>query len=673
MAINFIDSNRIGNQDLTVAFNQGLSQTIEQVTQGADFKNLKKTERQDPISRALEAKNKGELGLDLLRDFFGHAGVLRAGFQGRRPNREAEKRAEEELKQLLGKKENFGDIVQLSRSVASGILSRLYADKNEARREIKSTADETEENTATSDSSFVRDGAGQKVTAAGKVTEHKRQGNDGSSWSDQTEEVESEGPIENLEDLKEIFKNILFRLEKNINLTEEVYKNNSEVISREGQKNPATSSEVVALLKEYAGLFMDYLISNDSQLYTKLKELEGQLRAAGVWEKEIINLQMAIRTSVRQKIASGIQKNLVGKYLTEGKAIDSSFYERAANDWIELGFYNQKLGGWDFGNYHQTLQGTADEMGHRALEEVADFLSHEFEKTLIGKVFTGADLKNDREIKDFLKLSQGTGFRPEEWLAEVWPQKRLHFGLNLVDAARLEQARHQVVAYDGDPLLYQNSFGGGDGRREEKFKRDYEVADREEKDVLIARLRALYLRRLLEPEVKTFFETLFELRKTRKGLLKLGLYTPLLDKQVKKEARLVARAKFLDELKDALLERATLYETKGTAFKSVEGRIKSVLKDCGRVGLEVTAKEFDELSDFSNRSMFEVGKQELESVYLQKQMRRDSKSLENKEKLILKLLERLSRESKINFDAPGLYRSWYDKYIEGRKVSIKGV
>lgn len=663
--INFIDN--LHRSDMSVPLNQGLSQAIDQILQHSDLKRIQRADREDAVSKALDGKSR-DVGISLLQDFFSKAGPAKMGFLPQRPRQEAERQLENELKQLLGKKENFNDSAQLTRSAATGLLQRMYTNKNEASRELKNLKNAgSDQKSDPQSEQAVTAGA---VGTAGKVAERDAKKNE-----NQPELPEDEAGLEKIfsdGNFREIFKLILARLAKTINLKGAgLNPVDGEGQTGTGKGAPISAREVIALLNEYAGLFLEYLLSNDSGLFQKLKNLEDKLRSLGVSLKEIIDLQLAIKNSVRKQITEGIRTNMVGRFLTENKAIDHALFERGAFDWIESAFYNNKLGSWDFGNYQTNLQNASDEMGQRALEEVAAFLSDELEKTIIQKVMAGDDLKNDKELKEFIKLSRGTGFDAEAWIKKAWPERRLHYGLNTVDLAKLENQKHQVVAFEGDPLLYQAGADADDKKHEEKFQKTYEVSDEEEKDILVSRLRALYLRRVTRAGgFKKFFETLFEIKQTKDKLYKLGLYTRELDEQIKKEARVVARTKFMEMLKDSLDERATLYEIQGTAYKSVEHKVKGILKNAARLGLNLTRREFGELVDTANRRMFEVGKQELENVYILKQTRPGSKFLENKEKLLLKLLERLAKESKIGFDAEALYALLGERYLDKNKISI---
>lgn len=662
MPINIIDNAH--HQEFNVAMNQGMSQALDQINQPSDLAKTKRSERKDAISEFLSTGNAKNATNTLLQNFFSRAGVEKAGFLTQRPNREAERRAQDELKQLLGQKESHQDMVELTRSAAAGLLGRMFADKNEAKRELKGQKNEAETN---------QTGIENTSGKVGKISERdgKKQGSGDSGQAQESGEFDT--ILEN-ENFKEIFYLILSKILKNVTLAGRLQNKDNQSGQEPAAKNEVgAAKEVVKLLNEYAGLFLEYLVSNDSEFFHKIKQLEGKLRQMGVLEKDLIDLQLAIKNQVREKISQGIKANMEGRFLTENKPIDNVSFERGAFDWIEAAFYNNKLGGWDFGNYQGNLQGVSDEMGQQALAEVAVFLSQELEKSIVKKVMAGEDFRNDQEIKEFIKLSRGTGFDAEKWLDHIWPSKKLHYGLNPVDLAKLEKKNHEVKAYEGDPLLYQNFSGGKDKKKEEKFKKNYFVHDDEDKDILVARLRALYLRRILGSGLKNFFETLFEIKKVKGNLFKLGIFTPQLDKQLKKEARVAARAKFFEAIKENLMERSTLYETKGTAFRSVEDKIKSVLKNAAKIGLDLSSKEFYELADAANKSMFEVGRNELENVYVLKQTRPGSKFLENKEKLLLKLLERLSKESQINLDTKALYNMWEEKYYDKKRVTISGI
>jgi hypothetical protein len=193
-----------------------------------------------------------------------------------------------------------------------------------------------------------------------------------------------------------------------------------------------------------------------------------------------------------------------------------------------------------------------------------------------------------------------------------------------------------------DPrLAAQLGFGDLDEEKETR----YEMDEDEEKEILINRLRALYMRRALKGDIITRIDTAFKMRKLKNGLIRLGMKVDDFE-HLAKEGVEVARRKLLDMLTEALNEKATLYDLAGPAFKLIEKRIKGLMSNLERIGSPLTVGEFENLRDAANRKMFDMAEQELAAVEAMLKGQ-PNPSLEKKRGQLLKLIIRLKDESKI--------------------------
>jgi len=156
------------------------------------------------------------------------------------------------------------------------------------------------------------------------------------------------------------------------------------------------------------------------------------------------------------------------------------------------------------------------------------------------------------------------------------------------------------------------------------------------------------MQRAIRGDLRTRIETAFKIRKLKNGLIKLGVSFADFEK-LEQEGAALGRVKLLDMLKEAFYERATLYELAGPAFTLIEKKIKGLLKNLERLGMELSKTELDSLRDQANYAMFEVARFELENTIILYE-REPAPYYEKKIKLTIKLLKRLKEESGMETD-----------------------
>jgi hypothetical protein len=271
------------------------------------------------------------------------------------------------------------------------------------------------------------------------------------------------------------------------------------------------------------------------------------------------------------------------------------------------------------------LLGRAKQM---AADELKGFLAEELENKLIKATYTQS---NDySEIFKLLKAGDKVGFDYRDWIENVWPDKKLDHGLFLMDVP------HSATG--------MNVNTNTDNPTSQGQKHGYEYEKDDEKEVLLNRLRALYMQGALKQGFFSNLETIFKVRKLKNGLFRLGIMTPELDEQVKHEAEVLAKMKTMEMLREGLLERATLYDLSGPAYDLIERKIKGLLKNAERLGMPISAEEFNKMKDKANHEVYAISKKELDEVRAQLRQN-SSQKLAKKEKLLIRLLIRLRDES----------------------------
>ncbi|MDD5593607.1 MAG: hypothetical protein PHG97_02545 [Candidatus Margulisbacteria bacterium] len=397
----------------------------------------------------------------------------------------------------------------------------------------------------------------------------------------------------------------------------------------QGVKTYTTDSELKGLVQQYSSLFLESMVSNDSGLAAKLKTLKDKILEKGVPEKEIIALELKIKNEVRKQITNEIKERYTAAVFAEGNLEDASA-KLGLYEFTSKVFKNNKLGNWDFGGYHDGIQGTSDFAGKEAKAEIKDFLMQELEKELIG--VTMKDGKKDLSTLSKIAVkAENLGADIAGWTNRVWKQEKNDLGLTYFNPP------------DG---LAGNNVNTNAGDLSRQPKNPYEYTEKDEKELLVNRLRAVYMQRAIKGDLLTTISTELKVRKLKNGIFRLGIFTDQMEEQIKGEAQELAKQRTMEMLNEALLERATLYELSGPAHQMVETRIKGLLKNLKRLDLPVSDANFVRLRDQANARVFSLAKKELIEV---KQAKTNGKnpSLDKKEGLLKKLMQRIMGETRL--------------------------
>ncbi|MFH1542432.1 MAG: hypothetical protein ABIE84_05015 [bacterium] len=385
-----------------------------------------------------------------------------------------------------------------------------------------------------------------------------------------------------------------------------------------------SQEEMMALLKEYAAMFTDYVASQSPTLADKLKDLKDRLIAKGFSEAKLQSLEAKLSSGGKLDLLEAVKESVILQVLSSDTKLQKAIHGRGMME-ILVGAGLSK---------EQMKEVVAEAKG-MAREELRSFTLHELENELIKRTHLQ---DNDFEYaQELVKLGEKVGANPANWLQNHWPGKRSDHGFDLMDVP------HSVTG--------MNVNTGTDQQNDQPKKHGFEFEANDEKDIQINRLRALYMQRALKGDMITHLNTEFKIRKLKNGLFKLGIFTEELDDQIMHEAEVVAKIKTIEMLKEGLVERSTFYELAGPAHKLNERKIKGLLKNAERLGMTISPEEFNSLRDKSNIRVFDLSKKELADVRLAR-LGQDSDRLVKKEKFLLKLLYRLKEESAIQDSIP---------------------
>ena len=404
----------------------------------------------------------------------------------------------------------------------------------------------------------------------------------------------------------------------------------------QGKGDKGNNQEVVdprkaaGTVEEFSSAFVQLIVSGGTDAKKKADRLEQQLRSEGLSDGEVLGVKNNLRQSVRSQLASQIKESFMKRFFNKEKTLDWLMSNKEGLKTIEFAFHSDKLGGWDFGGYNDSLQGTVDNGLREIRGEVRDFVNNELQTTLVKKQL--GDPSADKDIKQLVDLGLKSGLNPQAFMAR-WQKTRDDLGLNPAPANAQNQSMLEF---------------GMNSNNKNKEKTGYEYTKEEEQELFLNQLRTLYMQRAIRNDLKTKLETSFKIRKLKNGLIKLGVQFADYG-NIEEEGKAMARVKLLDMLKEAFYEKATLYQLSGPAFNLVENKIKGAINNLSRLGWDMSKTELDSIRDQANFAMFDVTRNEFENtivLYEANPAPYYSKKLSS----MVKLMKRLKEESYITTD-----------------------
>lgn len=398
------------------------------------------------------------------------------------------------------------------------------------------------------------------------------------------------------------------------NIQSQQQKKNSDDSMSE-QINSKTSS-----VKDYAASYANLIVNGSPDIKRKIDRTESELREKGFSDSEISEIQGSVKRSVRTDLSKSIKDAFLRRLMTKGKNIDSIMAAKNLRDALTMGENTRGVASKSFDG----MKGLAEDQLKDARSEAKDFVLESLEVKLMEKILSGQTKELDSHIKDLVGLAIKLGVDMPAFVIN-WKKKKIDLGLFYLDPK----------------LMLQLGLGPDGEKREDRYDLDKE----EEKEILVNRLRALFMRRAIKNDIITRLDTAFKMRTLKNGLIKLGLTIDDFER-IEKEGAAVARDKLLEMLKEALSERATLYDLAGPAFKLIEKRIKGLMSNLDRIGSALTVTEFESLRNTINRKMYDIAVQELHAVDAMFNAKSDP-SLDKKRGHLVKLIARLKEESKI--------------------------
>jgi len=399
---------------------------------------------------------------------------------------------------------------------------------------------------------------------------------------------------------------------------------------KEDIKKLMNSPEVKEAVQQYSGAYAQYAVAASPEAKEKLEDAQDRLKKKGFSEKDIIRLEKAVKRSLRSDFVFEIQDSFIQHMFSPKNTFQFVVTSRKLNNAFREAIKGEQLSG-----ISNDPQAVKDEMANIAAvshEEIKDFVRDAVESKLIERHLHDKD--NKMEVKKLVELGYKVGFNFDSFL-KTWEKKKFDMGLFILEVDSASKAENA-----GEISVGEVSAGGVSD------KHGYEMTKDEERELLINQLRAEYLKRAITGDPFAVFTFAPKIRKLKNGLIKLGLETEDFSR-IEKEAKVLARYRTLEMLREAFIERSTYYELSGPAYKLLKNKVKGLVSNLKSLDMELTKEELDILRDDANRQMHDHTIIELNSAVALLE-NHDNPALEQKVPLMVRLIQRLREESSFN-------------------------
>ena len=389
------------------------------------------------------------------------------------------------------------------------------------------------------------------------------------------------------------------------------------------------------LSKQYLIAYTKYASEYSPELQSELKELESKMRKKGFTPRELSQMRVKMKNAMRQEILTQLKESMVSRELSASDLWTSARYTRMMYVIMDQARGMHKLGGKDFGGYKGHLtRGILESMGD-ARGELSTFIGDELKESITSGVLKGNE-EYLAKFDELQKLATRVQFNFDKFIGDI-DKFMDDEGLSSI---KLPKKKSILDEDEGE------SDEKGDGQGEQEGQ-----SSEEEKEMLLDMLRAALLEKALKGGFRTKIKTMFKMRSVKKGLMRLGVYTPEIIERVKREASAIAGMKIMEMLREAILERSTLYNLKSAEYKLVRRKIQGLIKNAKALGIEIGEEAIRGLIAQANRKTFDLIKGEISLIDAELEQKSNNRLKDRREKLV-EVMKRIKGETNIPDEIP---------------------
>lgn len=394
------------------------------------------------------------------------------------------------------------------------------------------------------------------------------------------------------------------------------------------------------LVKEYSDAYSKFLFTKNPDYKQKMEDVKRNLEKFGFSSKDTQNMERKVSDMVRQHVVGEIKKKVI-KYYFSHATKKSSVDNLDLITFIKTAEENERLGGKDFGNYKGGLDLAVSEQMSEVKREITGFIYDELEQSYFGShIATDVEglMKRVTELQNLAKKLKDPGFDMNSLLNRV---------RNSIDDLGLN---HYLPKFE---KLYTvesfNELEDGQSRRRKKNQQETieEINYLSKEDQLEEKLRALYMAKVLYPDLKEQAKIMFKIIKLKNGMVKLGCFSDERLAELEKEGQFLAKAKVVTDYRKVCEEEATLRKLEGAEFELLKNKKKHFVKCLKKARQPLKKKEMKQLQDEANRELFPILKSELNNLEAISDIN-NTVDVHRKIKFLKDTLTRLKEESEID-------------------------
>lgn len=382
-------------------------------------------------------------------------------------------------------------------------------------------------------------------------------------------------------------------------------------------------------ISKYVGAFTANLYQEKTKQKSKLAPLKQKLSQDGLSEKEINYIEKQVLKTAQKNLKKQLKTAAIERLLTTYDGSTKSDRKISQHMFAGLGFTANIGSQLKLANKHKTQQ--LSTMAEKdATQESTVFVKAQLQETL---------QKKFRQLAINDHHSDPNASR-DELAQELTELKTLSKALNL-NYDREEQIA-KIMAYDLGYMLFEQ---GQSDQQQSDQPQEFVYETDDEQDIMLDRIRAIYLTRAVNGDFKTRIDTMFSLRKLENGAMQLGIYNKDVEERLKKEAKVLGIEKLQDMLDEALMERATFFSMSGVTFKLNQTKIKTVIKNLAKLDSPISESQFKTRQDTINKKMAPSIVQELSQLSMKEKQYPHISELKTRKTQLLQVLDRLKKET----------------------------
>lgn len=386
-----------------------------------------------------------------------------------------------------------------------------------------------------------------------------------------------------------------------------------------------TQPQTEQKVRQFVSAYSSAVIEKDIKKKQEADRLRQELTKLGIDPDALRNAELKVSNMVRDDIKKQMKRGFINLALTYNPEKMTPELLNANEEMKRLAELADLEGVFGEG------RGSLNDVKEEARREMREFITDQLDQVVTsGKIKGSSPQEIIAAFDRFNTLAGFAKFNAGAYMKQF--QKKLD-DLGLNDFVNPEP---KTGVIDNNRNMQSGSEGGGNSGRQSQEEGPPED-----------QLRTLFMQKAIRKDVKSQFEIQLKIRKLKSVLKERGTSDTML-KTLQQEGEALAKMRLTDMLKEALEERATLVELRGSAYELVKNKIGTALKGLKELDAPVRKSDFIQMRDHVNKAIFSVVREEylkLE-VHLEASSAKDS-FLVQKRKNYLSILERLKEESSL--------------------------